>query len=133
MDALSNAIRASTPTPPLPSSRRAEELVLTSAARATGAEPLLQRRSVEPIFRRPAVDAARERRQAEPALGSRAGAGAKAAEAAPLPEPPPAPEFEWIDLEIVPFGQKPDPRGYGVYAKGPRPEPAPVVLIDAAL
>ncbi len=133
MDALSNAIRASTPSPPLPSSRRAEELVLATAARTGGAEPVLRRRSVEPIFHRPPVDPPRQRREAEPAPGARAGAPGQAAAEGPVAAPPPAPEFEWIDLEIIPLGQKPDPRGYGVYAKGPRPEPAPVVLIDAAL
>lgn len=118
MEAIGSAIRG-TSSPPTPQPRRAEDVVLAAAARAGGAEPVLQRRSVEPVFRRPSIDAPPQRREGEPAQPR-----------PPAREPPP---FEWLELEIIPYGQKPDPRGYAVYGQRPRPEPAPVVLIDAAV
>ena len=119
MEAIGNAIRANS-SQPTPQLRRAEDVVLAVAARPGGAEPVLQRRAVEPIFRRPPVEASPQRREGEPAQAS-----------PPAREPPPP--FEWLDLEIVPYGQKPDPRGYAVYGQRPRPEPFPIVLIDAAV
>lgn len=119
VEAIGSAIRATSP-PPTPQARRAEDVVLAVAARAGGAEPVFQRRAVEPIFRRPPVEASQQRREGEAATPRPQAAR----------EPPP---FEWLDLEIIPYGQKPDPRGYAVYAQRPRPEPAPVVLIDAAV
>lgn len=127
MDALGSAIRATNPSPPPSTGRRAEDLVLAVASRAGGAEPVLQRRSVEPIFRRPSLEPATRRPGAEPAPGQ---AAAEPEAAAPAP---PSPPFEWLDLEIIPLGQKPAPRGYAVYAQAPRPEPAPVILIDTAI
>jgi len=125
VEALGNAIRAANSPTPLPVSRRAEDVVLALASRATGADPVLQRRSVEPVFRRPSLEAPLQRPGAGAAAGQRdAAAEAKAA--------PPAPPFEWLDLEIIPPGQKPSPRGYAVYAQAPRPEPVPVILIDTA-
>lgn len=127
MDALGNAVRAASPSPPLATSRRAEDAVLTLASRPGGADPVLQRRSVEPVFRRPSLEPAG--RHPSPVPGQRA-----AAEPAPaVVEAPPAPPFEWLDLEIIPLGTKPDRRGYAVYSRAPRPEPAPVILIDTAL
>jgi len=127
LEALGNAIRAASPSPLL-TSRRAEDVVLSVAPRATGAAPAPQRRSVEPVFRRPSLEPAGQRPAPEPALGRPSADVQQAAVFAP----PPAPPFEWLDLEIIPPGRKPAPRGYAVYAQAPRPVPVPVLLIDTA-
>lgn len=128
MDALNTAIRTTAPAAPLPVSRRAEDAVLSLASRPGGAEPVLQRKSVEPVFRRPALEPARQRDGGTPAQEAQARQEAEAAKAANASEPP----YAWLDLEIVPQGQKPDRRGYSVYARQSSPAPYPAILIDAA-
>jgi len=68
----------------------------------------------------------------EPTVVPAAGGGAQQAAVEPAPRAPAAPPFEWLDLEIIPLGQKPDPRGYAIYSQRPRPRPAPVILIETA-
>lgn len=135
MDALNTAIRTTAPAAPLPVSRRAEDAVLSLASRPGGAEPVLQRKSVEPIFRRPALEPARKRdgsAPVQPAQDAQARAESEAAKAAAKAARANEPPYAWLDLEIVPQGQKPDRRGYSVYARQSSPAPYPAILIDAA-
>jgi hypothetical protein len=80
--------------------------------------------SAASTLRRPAREpvAARTSRASTPPRG----------EPGRTPAAEPAPPFEWLDLVLYPWGQKPDPRGYAVYARRPQPLPAPVILIETA-
>jgi hypothetical protein len=133
VEAQAAAIRGSSSSAPLNLSRRGDEVVLPAAARAAaGVVPATLKKAVEPVFRRPSIEQTVQRPEATPLLGARAAAGEKPAEPA-APRAAAAPAFEWIHLEIVPPGKKPDPRGYAVYSgKQPQPEPVPVILIDTA-
>jgi hypothetical protein len=129
VEAMRSVSRASGPSRPLAVSRRGEDAMVAQASRAAGAEPTPQRRAVEPLFRRPRLEPTSQRPTSEPALGARS----RPAEATPVGRAAPkAPPFEWLDLELIPLGRKPDPRGYAVYAQRPQPAPAPVILIDVA-
>jgi hypothetical protein len=132
VEAMGSVSRATGPSQPPAVTRRADAALLSLASRTSGAEPTLQRRSVEPVFRRPSLEPAAPRPTSEPVPGpaARPAASKEAGQAAV--KAPAAPPFEWLDLEIIPLGQKPDPRGYAVYARAPQPMPAPVVLIETA-
>jgi hypothetical protein len=130
-------IRGSSPAPPLATSRRTEEFVLPVATRTSGVQQAALRQAVEPVFRRPAVGPVAGEARAARAEGTAGEARAAKADdkqaKADQARAARAPAFEWIHLEILPPGKKPDPRGYAVYSgKRHPPEPVPVILIDTA-
>lgn len=132
MEALRVNSRGTSPSVPPPGSRRGEAPAPIASARSAGPEPVAPHRAAAPVFRRPALQAPAARPEAEPTLGPPARAGDGQPAGAVPPRAPPSPPFEWLDLEIIPLGQKPDPRGYGVYARAHQPMPAPVLLIEVA-
>jgi hypothetical protein len=133
VEAITGFSQATTTSQPLHPSRRGEDVVLGLSARTSGAEPVAQRRAVEPVFRRPRLEGAAHG-TAQPAKSGAGQADAAAAKAAEqkAAEAAAAPAWEWLDLEIIPLGQKPDPRGYAIYAQKPQPQPVPVILIETA-
>ena len=131
VDAQVAVIRSSSSPLSHATSRRPEDVVLALSTRATAVERPLQPKAVEPVFRRPTLAPTSPRSQA--ATSASAGDQATADQAASKPQQPAAPPFEWLHLEVLPPGTAPNPRGYQVYSKTPRPEPVAVVLIDTAV
>lgn len=136
MEAQVGGIRGSSSSLPLSVSRRVDDLVLPVATRTSGVQQAALPRAVAPVFHRPVIQAASRREEPLPLIGARAEKagqpGAPAAEPPPARATPRAPAFEWLDLELIPPGQKPDPRGYAIYSQEHRPAPAPVILIETA-